>query len=341
MPPWFTFHFRIEDEKGHVVGEGRDLADLRERFGLRAREAWSQARPATIEREGLTAWTFDTLPEKVPVGIGALKLWGYPALVDTETSVAVRVLTSEEAARTATVAGLRRLLLLQLSLSFTRLEQSLPGALASGSLVERAKTSQYTVKRQIVLRAFDQAFGLDGSKPLPRDKATFQARLLEGKSRLQEDVSALGRLAGEIALELGKVESTLRGLAGKPGAPKSALDDVSRQLSHLVVPGCLRVYPRDRLTSLPRYLRAIQVRLERLPNGPQKDQSKADQVLPFWRDWLDKRADLLARGVPEEEVDSFRWLIEELRVSVFAPELRAAVPVSAQRLAEMWRTMTP
>ena len=81
------------------------------------------------------------------------------------------------------------------------------------------------------------------------------------------------------------------------------------------------------------------MRLTRLPNGPQKDQSKMEQVQPFFRDYTDKRAALLARGVPAEDLESFRWLVEELRVSVFAPELRAAVPVSAQRLSDMWKSM--
>jgi ATP-dependent helicase HrpA len=82
------------------------------------------------------------------------------------------------------------------------------------------------------------------------------------------------------------------------------------------------------------------VRRDRLPNGPQKDQAKAAQVLPFWQDWLKHHERLRARGVPPEELDAFRWTIEELRVSVFAPEVKAAVPVSSQRLAEQWKRLS-
>jgi len=92
--------------------------------------------------------------------------------------------------------------------------------------------------------------------------------------------------------------------------------------------------PRDRLAEVPRYLRAMKLRLERLPNGPQKDQSKAEQVLPFWREWLRDRAELGARGVPAADLEAYRWLLEELRVQVFAPELKAKVPVSPERLRE-------
>jgi ATP-dependent helicase HrpA len=339
LPHWFTFYFRVEDQNGHVAAEGRNLAELCARLGPRAREAWAGARPSGIERDGLTGWSFEALPQKVPVQIGSLRLFGYPALVEMDTTVAIRVLPSAQDAEDATVSGLRRLFLLQMSSSLTRLEQSLPSSVGMGTLAERAGTSQWTPRRQIVLRALDDAFGLDDKLALPRSRAAFQARLMEGQSRLPGEIAALGRIAQEIGTELGNVEAMLRAIAGKPGAPKTALDDVRRQLAHLLLPGSLRVLGKERVASLPRYLRAIAVRLERLPNGPQKDQSKAEQVLPFWRDWLEKRADLLARGVPAEDLESFRWMIEELRVSVFAPEIRAAVPVSPQRLTEMWKAM--
>ena len=339
LPHWFAFHFRVEDETGHILAEGRDLASLCERLDSRAREDWARARPTGLEKSDLQAWTWDALPEKVPVQIGTLKLQGYPALVDMTTSVAIRVLPSEQAAHDATVAGLRRLFLLQLDVSLGKLEQSLPTVLGSGILGERAGTSQWTPKRQIVLHVLDETFGLDGEAPLPRTRAAFLDRLTEGKARLLPNLSAFGRLAQEIGTELGKVDAALRGLTGKPGAPATALEDMRRQLTHLVSPGCLRLLSRDRLASIPRYLRAIQMRLTRLPNGPQKDQSKMEQVQPFFRDYTDKRAALLARGVPAEDLESFRWLVEELRVSVFAPELRAAVPVSAQRLSDMWKSM--
>jgi ATP-dependent helicase HrpA len=339
LPPWYGFYFRVVDAKGHVLGEGRNLAELKDRLDPAAREQWASARRTGVEREGLTAWSFDRLPEKVPVEIGSLRLSGYPALIDAEASVSIRVLPSQQAAEDATRAGLLRLFLLQMGTSPGKLEQGLPGALGGGMLAERAGTSHASVKRQIVLRALDAAFELGAGAKIPRDREAFQSRLLEGKSRLAGELAALARLAQEIGAELDKSYSMLRTLAGKPGASRVALEDVRQQLSHLVSPGCLRLLPRERLASLPRYLKAIQVRLERLPNGPQKDQSKADIVLPFWKDLLEKRSDLIARGVSEEDVESFRWMIEELRVSVFAPEIRAAMPVSAQRLGEQWKAL--
>ena len=121
--------------------------------------------------------------------------------------------------------------------------------------------------------------------------------------------------------------------------PPPTFDDVRTQVDFLLPVGLFSRAPVDRLAHLPRYLRAAQIRLERLPNGPQKDQSKAAQVLPFWQDYLKHQQGLRDKGVPAEELESFRWLIEELRVSLFAPELKAAVPVSPQRLTEQWKRL--
>ncbi len=194
-------------------------------------------------------------------------------------------------------------------------------------------------RKQLALRALDEAFALGDPAGYPRTRAAFTERFLSGKQRLPGVLAELGRLAVEIAAELDRARAALKALAGKPGAPKASLDDVRTQLVHLVPHGLFTDAPRERLGHLPRYLKAVQLRLTRLPNGPQKDQAKAAQVLPFWNDWLQHREGLRLRGVPAEDLETFHWLVEEYRVSVFAPELRAAVPVSPQRLAEQWKAL--
>jgi ATP-dependent helicase HrpA len=216
-----------------------------------------------------------------------------------------------------------------------KLEQQVPSAVAMSSLSDGSAP-----RKQIALRALDDAFLLDDAGSFPRTRAAFMQRLDAGKRRLPEMLSELGRLAQEIGVELDRTRAALKALDGKPGAPRASLEDMRTQVSHLVPPGIFtgRV-PRERLSHLPRYLKAIQLRLSRLPNGPQKDQTKAAQVLPFWNDWLQHREGLRARGVPGEDLEAFRWLIEEYRVSVFAPELKAAVPVSPQRLSDQWKAL--
>ncbi|MRG93844.1 ATP-dependent RNA helicase HrpA [Polyangium spumosum] len=340
LPPFLRFYFRVLDEDGRVVGEGRDLAALKERFAKRARDAWAGASKATLEREGLTSWNFETLPEEVRIEVAGRKLAGYPALVDTEMSVALRVLASREAADEATRGGLRRLILLQMSMPMNKMEHQVSAAVATGALAERAGAGGTPLRRQIVLRALDDAFGLNDPLRFPRTRKDFLARLDKGKVDLAASISRLGKLAQEIGAELARAEQSLRALAGKPGAPRASLQEIRVQLDHLIPPGMFLRERVERLAHLPRYLRAVQIRLERMPNGPQKDQSKAEQVAPFWKNYLDHHEGLRGRGVPAEDLDTFRWLIEELRVSLFAPELKTAVTVSPQRLGEFWRVLS-
>ncbi len=338
LPRHYRFTFRVVDGD-RVVGEGRDLAALQERFGVRARAAWDALPKASIERAGLTTFDLDELPEEIPVVLGGTRMLAYPALVDGDTSVAVRLLGSRGEADVATRAGLRRLFLLQIGGPISRVEQKLPAAVAMSSLADARGAPP--PRRQLAVRALDEAFGLDDPASFPRTRAAFAARHGDGRLRLPAALAEIGRLALEIVPALDKTRAMLRGLTGKPGAAKASLDDVRTQLEHLAPADLFLAFSRARLAHVPRYLRAIQVRLERLPNGPQKDLAKAEQVTPFWRTFLAEHATLLARGVPAEDLDAFRWLLEEYRVSVFAPELRAAVPVSPQRLTDAWRALLP
>lgn len=336
LPPFLRFYFRIVDEDGKLIGEGRDLEGLRDRFAKRARDAWAGASKATIEREGLTSWSFETLPEEVKIDVAGRKMIGYPALIDKETTVSIKILESRAAADEATRVGLRRLFLLQMSTPLNKLEHRVSAAIATGPLARR---DGVPIRTQIALRAFDEAFGLTDPGVFPRSRKDYLARIETGKIELGHRLTLLSKVAEEIGAELGRVETTLRSLTGKPGAPRTALAEIRLQIDHLTPPGFISKERMERLAHVPRYLRAISVRLERMPNGPQKDQSKAEQVVPLWNSWREQREKLLSRGVTAEELEAFRWLVEELRVSLFAPELKAAVPVSPQKLAEMWKSL--
>jgi len=340
LPPYLRFYFRVVDEAGRVVGEGRDLVALKDRFGKRARDAWAGAEKASLEKDGLTSWSFESLPEEVRIEVSGRKVLGYPALVDNEKSVALRVLPSREAADEATRAGLRRLIMLQTSMPMNKLEHQVSSAVATGALAMVVGAGGNPIRRQIVMRAFDDVFGLSDPSRFPRNRKDFLACLDAGKVELPASIARLGRLAQEIGAEFSRADQALRSLSGKPGAPRASLGEIRVQLDHLVPPNMFLRERASRLAHVPRYLRAIQIRLERMPNGPQKDQSKAEQVLPFWKNYLDNHEGLRARGVPAEDLETFRWLVEELRVSLFAPELKTAVTVSTQRLSEFWRVLS-
>ncbi|MCE9576747.1 MAG: ATP-dependent RNA helicase HrpA [Deltaproteobacteria bacterium] len=337
VPQYLHFGFRIVDEHDKVLAEGKDLADLQRTLEQRAKALWASAPRARHERTGMKTWDLDALPASVTLDIAGRKVLAYPALVDTETAVDVRLLESPEAAIEATRAGLRRLLLLQLGTTPAKLESQLPATLAQGPLLVSGWPE--TPRRQIVLRALDEAFRLDDPAAFPRSKAAFVERVT-ASAQLPAILARLARTAGELSAELEKARAAVKALTQRPGAPRPTVEDLQTQLAHLAPPDVLRTMPHARLGHLPRYLKAIQVRLQRLANDPPKDAQKATQVTPLWQGYLKKRDEFRARGRSMTELEDFGWLVEELRVQVFAPELKTAVPISLPRLQELWASLS-
>ncbi|MBA3394366.1 MAG: ATP-dependent RNA helicase HrpA [Deltaproteobacteria bacterium] len=328
IPAHLALSFRVVDDNERTIAGSRDLADLQRTLGHRAKELWARAPRARYERSGLRSWDLDTLPISVTLEVGGRTLLAYPALVETETAVDVRLLESAAAAATATREGLRRLFLLQLDTTLAKLEAKLPGALVQPS------------RKHIVLRAIDEAFQLTDPDTFPRTKPAFTARLADGRGLLPGVLVQLGRTAVELSVELDKVRAALKPLAGRPGPTRTAIEDIGSQLRYLVPADLMRITPVSRLGHITRYLKAILVRLQRLSHDPQKDLQKATQVTPFWQSYQKKRDELDARGHRVPELEELGWLIEEFRVQIFAPELKAAVPVSAQRLQDVWSRLT-
>ncbi|HEY5945040.1 MAG TPA: ATP-dependent RNA helicase HrpA [Kofleriaceae bacterium] len=308
LPVYLSLTFRVVDENDKTIAEGRDLAELQQRLGRRAVELWDRAPRAQHERKGLKTWDFESLPASVTVDVGGRKLLAYPALVDAEHAVDIRLLESPAAAAAASRDGLRRLFLLQSGTTISKLEAQLPPTLAQQ-------------KRHIVSRALDESFQ---TAELPPSRAAFAERLADGRARLPDTLGNLVRSALELYAELERVRTLMKPLASRPGVTRAAIDDIQAQLHQLVPADLMQATPTSRLGHITRYLKAIVVRLQRLSHDPQKDQQKAMQVAPFVQRYQQ------VADIPER--DELRWLLEEFRVQVFAPELKTAVPVSPQRL---------
>jgi ATP-dependent helicase HrpA len=334
LPPHLRLRVRVVDGAAEIAA-GRDLPALQERLVGRARDAWSARGASSWEREGLTTFG-DPLPEHVDVQVGGRTLVAHPGLVDTGAAVARRLFPSRAEADAATRGGLRRLFLLRLGMGQARLEAQVPARVAMSSLSDLGVAAPRT---QIVERALDDAFGLADAASFPRDARAFDERFGRGRPKVSDAIADLGKIAAAIVVELDPVRATLAGMAGKPGAPRASLDDVRSQLDHLVASDLFARTPRERLVHLPRYLKGIAVRLERMPNGPQKDLAKAEQVAPLWRAYLRDAPRLRAAGVDPGVLEDVRWLVEELRIAVFAPELKTPVSVSPQRLTALWRDL--
>lgn len=340
LPSHLRFVFRIVDQEGRVLGEGRDLSSLQARHAVRVQEVWSRAASLPWERRGLATWNFGALPERTGIQVSGGTAFAYPALVDDGASVSLRALPSKADADRATLGGMRKLFLLGLGETSERLERHVSTSLPLVSLAAHVAGSVKELREQLVLRAVDDVFELGEPARFPRDKGAFTARFERGRPLVHGRIVRLGEEAMEVGLALVKVESMLRNLSGKPGAARAALEDARDQVAALLPRGLFAYVSSDRIMHLPRYLRGIQVRLERLPNDPRRDADKAAQVVPMWQSFRDGRDALIKRGVPEEELEAFRWLVEELRVGLFAPELKTALPVSPQKVAQRWKLLS-
>ncbi|MBL8288577.1 MAG: ATP-dependent RNA helicase HrpA [Rubrivivax sp.] len=368
LSPHLFMNFIVVDEHGRQLGSGRDLAALKAEWGAKARSAFQalaalkepggaapvvppadrpSPAPAAASRrkaqdpaaqvsgerdapppaaQRYVDWRFGELPELMEVKRGAQSMVGFPALVDQGDAVAIEVFDEPAAAAERHRVGLRRLFALQLREPLKFLEKNIAGMTAMAAPYMALGTLE-ELRAQIVEVALERAFL---GEPLPASEAGFRSRLDEGRARLSLIAQEVARQAGTVLAEHAAAQRKLR--ESKP--PKEAADDIGAQLQRLVPKRFLAETPWPQLQHLPRYLRAVVLRLDKLRADPARDSARLAELRPLEQRWLRRRAEL--RGAAHARLDEYRWLLEELRVSFFAQELRTPQPVSSKRLDKVW-----
>jgi ATP-dependent helicase HrpA len=259
-------------------------------------------------------------------------LRGYPALIaEPDGTLALRVLDSPARAELATRAGLRRLIGWRLGSVFKSLARDLP-QFQRMTLHYLGLGTQEQLREDVLNAILDRAFLTDES--LPRDQAAFEALLERGRTRLSAARADIGQTAAEILAAYHEVRRMLSGELSPVWV--EALTDIRDQLAHLIYPGFLSQTPPEWLPHLPRYLRAIAVRLNKLRQSPDKDRQRCGDIIRLWEHCKRQRERDAQRERHDPELIRFRWLLEELRVSQFAQELKTVAPVSVKRLEEQW-----
>ncbi|MDQ2696427.1 MAG: ATP-dependent RNA helicase HrpA, partial [Pseudomonadota bacterium] len=331
VPAHLQMNVRVVDPDGRVLAEGRGLEAIQERLRGQARESFAALPTPEYERDGITDWDFGDLPEQVEFVRNGVALKGYPALVDQKDTVALRLLDSPQQAAAAHRAGLRRLYALQLRNELKYLRRNLPRFQAM-SLHYLGVGGQDELREDLVSAVIDRAFLGDG--PLPRGRDAFLARLEQGRGQLPAVANDLCALAAEALDAWHQVRKRLAG--DPPLSWQEAAVDIRGQLERLVYPGFVTATPYEWLRHLPRYLKAIDLRLTKLTQAPDRDRQRRADVERLWSRYLAQARRNAERGVHDPELERYRWLLEELRVSLFAQELRTAVPVSVKRLEAQW-----
>jgi len=279
--------------------------------------------------ENLTTWNFGKLPELLEIRRGGQTLFGYPALVDRGSHCDVEVFDSPDEAARIHRAGLRRLFALQLKEPIKYLEKNLPG-LREMAMQFLTRGTQEELRDQLIDTALDRACLQD---PLPDDDASFHTRRDEGRSRLSLLAQEIARLVGQI---LGEYAAVLKKLM-QAKSFTSAHADMQNQLDALIGKRFVVDTPYSQLTHFPRYLKGIALRIDKLKADPARDARQFAEFQPLLQHY--QRAVAQRGGVPDARLTEFRWLLEELRVSLFAQELRTPMPVSVKRLHKVWDSM--
>jgi ATP-dependent helicase HrpA len=332
LPPHFSMNYKLIDEHGRQLDMNRSLLALRGEWGKEAKEEFAELHETPSEYTRLTDWTFGELPELMEVPVGKQTVIGYPALIDDGETVSLKVFDSAEEAAEAHRKGLSRLFMLQFKEQVKYFDKNVPGMSQMG-MQYMALGSTEELKRQIVDLTFERACL---TEPLPTTPEAFKARCAEAKARLGLIMQEVCRLVGAVLSEWQAVVKKLP--AFKAQAAVQA--DIEAQLKRLMGKNFVADTPFERLQHFPRYMKAIVVRLDKLKaaggNGAARDATLMAEYGPLWTNYERRAIQLAKLGTPDPQVEQFRWLLEELRVGLFAQELRTPVPVSSKRLQKQW-----
>ena len=373
LSPHLFMNLCVVDEHGRQLGMGRNLGALKADWGSQARGAFQALAQLRVQSTGTatlqatdakdkhasqdgatvaatatkagstssgaksgqktaiaqlryTAWTFGDLPELMEINKGGQSLIGFPALVDLIDAVQIEVFDELEVATQKHREGLRRLFALQIKDALKYLEKNIPDLQKMAVSYMPLGTAD-ELRQQIIEVALDRAFLMD---PLPSDELSFKKRIDEGRGRLTLIANEVARLAGVILIEFAVATRKIKDTKNAP----EATADCAQQLQRLVPKRFLALTPWTQLQHYARYLKAIVLRLEKWRADPARDGAKLLELKPqeqrYWRLVAERK------GAVDDRMLEFRWLLEELRVSFFAQELRTPQPVSVKRLDKAW-----
>jgi len=334
LEDFYRFNIQVLDERGKLLDQGRDLESLQARYRDRVQQELASAGD-DFEREGIVEWDFGDLPETYQLDQGGLKVRAYPALMANKDSVDLKLLDNPEEARRLTRAGICRLAILHLPEPVKYLRKELLKGKELGlSAADLGRRDE--VADDILMAAVRECFWAD--EHWPRSEAEFLDRLEQGREKLVATAQEIGQLLVKVLTQLVPLRKTIK--QQKNLAVALAVADINRQLAGLFFRGCLFLTPLEWLRQYGRYLRGIELRLEKAALDPNRDRrlsAEYQEAEERYQAEAAKHSPLYLAGDPG--LVQYRWLLEEFRVSLFAQTLKTLMPVSAKRLRKQWEEM--
>lgn len=335
LPSHLKMTFRVVGEKNKTIAEGQDLDELKNRLKEKVQETLSEVVDDGIEQSGLHIWSFGELPQRYEQKRGGYSVKAYPALVDERNSVGIRVFETEFEQQQAMWGGVRRLLLLNIPSPIKYLHEKLPN---------KSKLGLYFNPYGKVLELIDDCIACGVDQLI----ATYGGPVWteDGFGKLQEFVraelnDAVVQIAKQVEQILTAVFAINKRLKGRVDfAMAMALSDIKGQMSNLVFKGFVTEHGWKRLPDVLRYLNGIERRLEKLAIDPNRDRaqmSKVEHVTQMWQQW---KAKLTPVQQQLPEVQEIRWMIEELRISLFAQQLGTPYPISDKRIIQSMENLS-
>ena len=332
VPEHLKMNFRVIDDQGKLLDYGRDLKKLQLKYTAKAEDSFDQIAADELNYTGCIRWAFDDLPDNYQFIQNGQTFIGFPAIIDEGDAVGVRIFDTDQKAALHHQAGLMRLFQLQLRKECTYLIKNMPQSataeltynrLPKHPLISYNPGSSY--KEDMLYLILFSVF-VEGRTI--RTQQAFEQSLQQNKSGLV----SIANEAGKIALEIMELYGTVKTQLKRLNANDPMVKDINEQLDFLIYAGFIRNTPYQQLKAIPRYLKAIQYRLDKFDNNPQKIQEVSRYSTRFWKD-IEKKA---KKDIVIPEQDPFRWAIEEFRVSLFAQQLKTAYPISAKRMDKAW-----
>jgi ATP-dependent helicase HrpA len=325
-------NFRVVDDQGQLLDYGRDLKKLQLKHTAKAGDSFDQIAADELNYTGCIGWAFDDLPETYQFIQKGQSFVGYPAIIDEGDAVGVRIFDTEQKAALQHQAGLMRLFQLQLRKECTYVTKNMPKSAAAELTYNRlakhpliSSDAEVSYKDDILYVAL---YGVFVEGRTIRSQLAFEQSLQQNKSGL---ISAAND-AGKIALEIMELYGAIKTQLSRLNANDPLAKDVNEQLDLMIYAGFIRNTPYQQLKAIPRYLKAVQYRLDKRDNTMQKVQEANRYAIRFWND-VEKKAKK-DKVIPEQ--DPFRWMLEEFRVSLFAQQLKTAYPISEKRMDKAW-----
>ena len=338
MPVYFHVRYRIRDEKGKIVAQGRDLEKVLSEAGVPPEETAHDktivepAKDDPWSQTGLTSWSIPPLPQSVNRGRAGWTIVHYPALHDDGQSVSVRLYTDPAEAATSHAAGIARLCVLALGKQQIRSLAKLPTWPMQAALyLKQIEYPSAKLADDMLIAMATETFVT--GEPEIRDAGAFKARLRLNMGKLGVHRATLARLVFDIVTAAAQRNAEIS-LASN--LPEETLESAETQLAWLVFPGFVRYVPPSRLDHYGRYLEGLRIRLERARLNPSGDIAHEAQLQPFWERYREAVTKQKERHLDPVALAEYRWQVEEYRVSLFAQQLRTPAPVSPKRLDALW-----